>query len=162
MTGERMGDLYQAIWRVTGRRQFLLIALAVLVAALAALPLKFQQLAINSLVYGGDWRLLAWSCAGFLGALALSAGLKFLLGLRMATVGEGVVLQLRERLYRNAVHDQAHAAADLPKRGALVAMLAAEAEQVGAFAGAAFASPVRPCLMSASPCQRHASGGASG
>ena len=60
-------------------------------AALAAVPLKFLQLAINSLVEGGDvWRL-SWLCAGFFLAVLLSAGVKFLLGLRLAVVGERVV-----------------------------------------------------------------------
>ncbi|WP_159718663.1 hypothetical protein [Geminicoccus flavidas] len=85
-----MGELYRAIWRVTDRQQAILIVLSVLVATVAtvaALPLKFQQLAINSLIYGGDVRQLAWLCAGFLAALLLSARLKLLLGLRMATGG---------------------------------------------------------------------------
>ena len=41
------------IWRVTRRQQVLLIALSVIVAGLAAAPLKFQQLVINSLVEEG-------------------------------------------------------------------------------------------------------------
>ena len=34
--------LYRVIWRVTRRQQVLLIALSVIVAGLAAAPLKFQ------------------------------------------------------------------------------------------------------------------------
>jgi hypothetical protein len=52
-------ELYGAIWRVTGRQQLLLIALSVIVAALAAAPLKFQQLVINRLVEGGEIRRVA-------------------------------------------------------------------------------------------------------
>jgi ABC-type bacteriocin/lantibiotic exporter with double-glycine peptidase domain len=137
-----MRDLYRAVWRATGRQQLALIGLSVLVAVLAVLPLKFQQLVINSLVYGGDVRRLTWLCAGFFAALLLSALLKFALGLRMATVGERVVLLIRERLYRNAVHDRTNDADRATQRGTLVAMLAAEAEVVGAFAGAAIASPL--------------------
>jgi ABC-type bacteriocin/lantibiotic exporter with double-glycine peptidase domain len=142
VNGVRMSELYRAIWRVTGRQQLVLIVLSVLVAAVAALPLRFQQLAINSLVYGSDVRQLAWLCAGFLVALLLSAGLKLLLGLRMATVGERVVLLIRERIYRNATHDRVNGAGDAPTPGTLVAMVSAEAESVGSFAGAAIASPV--------------------
>jgi hypothetical protein len=39
-----MAELYRAVWRVTGRQQLVLIGLSVLVAAVAILPLKFQQL----------------------------------------------------------------------------------------------------------------------
>lgn len=137
-----MGELYRAVWRTTGRDQFLLIGLSLLVAALAAVPLKFQQLAINSLVEGGSVPQLAWLCAGFLGAVLLSASVKFLLGLRLAVVGERVVLLIRQRLYENQVADAARDPRAAGRRGALVAMLTAEAEMVGAFAGAAISTPV--------------------
>ncbi len=137
-----MLDLYRAVWRVTGRQQPLLIGLSLLVAALAAVPLKFQQLVVNSLIEGGDRHRLAWLCAGFLGAVLLSAAFKLALGLRQSVVGEGVVRRIRERLYVNHVADAASEAADLPQRGALLSMLAVEAEVVGSFAGAAIASPL--------------------
>jgi hypothetical protein len=72
----------------------------------------------------------------------LSAGLKFALGLRQSVVGEDVVRRIRERLYTNYVTDTASGAADLPQRGTLLSMLAAEAEVVGSFAGAAIATPL--------------------
>ena len=137
-----MVELYRAVWRATGREQLPLIGLSLLVAALAAVPLKFQQLAVNSLVEGGDvWRL-SWLCAGFLLAVLLSAGVKFLLGLRLAVVGERVVRLIRERLYENQVADTARDPQAADRRGALVAMLTAEAEVVGSFAGAAISTPV--------------------
>jgi ABC-type bacteriocin/lantibiotic exporter with double-glycine peptidase domain len=136
-----MGELYRAVWRVSGRDQIVLILMALVVAALAAVPLKFQQLAINSLVEGGDVTLLAWLCGGFLGAVLLSAGTKFLLGLRLAVVGERVVLLIRERLYANHVA-QVPAKGTAAAHGTLATMLAAEAEVVGAFAGSAISTPV--------------------
>jgi ABC-type bacteriocin/lantibiotic exporter with double-glycine peptidase domain len=137
-----MTDLYRAVWRVTGRQQLVLIVLSLLVAAAAVVPLKFQELAINSLVRGGDLHRLAWLCGGFAGAILVSAALKFVLGLRLSIVGERVVLLIRERLYRDHVAAAAHDAAGGPTRGRLVAMLAAEAETVGAFAGSAIAEPL--------------------
>jgi ABC-type bacteriocin/lantibiotic exporter with double-glycine peptidase domain len=135
-----MGELYRAAWRVTGREQLLLIGLALMVAGLAAAPLKFQQLVVNTLVERGEARHLAWLCAGLLAVVLLSASLKFALNLGQALVGERVVRLIRERLYSNHVSD--HAAGAGPKRGTLVTMLAAEAEIVGAFAGIAIASPL--------------------
>ena len=142
MTDATLGDLYRALWRATARRQILLILLSVLVALIAALPLKFQQLIVNNLVYGGDRRLLVWLSLGFLAALVLSAALKFVLSLQMAVTGEHVVMRIRDRLYRNAVHDHATAEGDTARKGTLVTMLAAEAETVGAFAGTALATPI--------------------
>jgi ABC-type bacteriocin/lantibiotic exporter with double-glycine peptidase domain len=135
-------ELYGVIWRVTGRQQWLLVLLALLVAGLAAAPLKLQQLVINSLVEGGEPRRIVWLCLAFLAVVLLSAGLKFLLRLRISTVGERVVLLIRKRLYANLVHDTQTRATDLPKRGTVVTKLSAEAEMVGAFAGSAIAMPL--------------------
>jgi ABC-type bacteriocin/lantibiotic exporter with double-glycine peptidase domain len=137
-----IGEMYRAIWRVTGRQQLVLIGLSVTVAALAAAPLKFQQLVINSLVAHGDIGRVGWLCAGLLGIVLLSAALKFALNFKLSVLGESIVLLLRERLYVNYVTDAGTGAADVPKRGTLVTMLAAEAESVGAFAGAAIAEPL--------------------
>ena len=137
-----MVAMYRSIWRVSGRRQILLILLAVLVAALAAAPFRFQQLVINALIEGTDRYRLVWLCAGFLGVVLLSAGLKFLLGLIVATVGERVVLRLRERLYRNAVQAAGDGAGRHAGAGSLLTMLSAEAEAVGAFVGGAVAMPL--------------------
>lgn len=137
-----MRVLYRAVWRVSAREQVLLVVLALLVAGLASLPLRFQQLAVNGLVENPDLRALAWNCVGFVGAILLSAGLKFALGLRLALVGERVVKLIRERLYTNLVDDVAREPEATAPRGRILAMLNAEAELVGSFAGAAIAHPL--------------------
>ena len=135
-----MMDLYRAVWRVSGRDQIVLILLSVVVAGLAAVPLKFQQLAINSMVDERDAVHLAWLCGGFLGAVLVSAGFKFWLGLRLAVVGERVVLLIRERLYAN--YRTSGDGGSGVGSGTLIAMLTSEAEAVGNFAGTAISSPV--------------------
>jgi ABC-type bacteriocin/lantibiotic exporter with double-glycine peptidase domain len=135
-------DLYRAVWRVTGRQQLLLIGLSVTVAALAAAPLRFQQLVVNGLVAGGDVRRIAWLCGGFLAVSLLSSVLKFALNMRLSVLGERIVLLVRERLYSTSVANSVLGVTGGPKRGTLVTMLAAEAEAVGSFAGSAIASPV--------------------
>jgi ABC-type bacteriocin/lantibiotic exporter with double-glycine peptidase domain len=87
---DTIGQLYGVIWRITGRQQLLLIALSVIVAALAAAPLRFQQLVINGLVEDGDIYRVAWLCADLLGVTLLSAALKFALSFRMSILGERV------------------------------------------------------------------------
>lgn len=137
-----IADLYRTIWRVTGREQRLLIFLSIVVSLLAAAPLKFQQLIVNSLVERSDLAHLAILCLGFLAAVLLSAGLKFVLNFRFSVLGESAVRMIRDRLYVNYVSDTIAADQALPKRGTLVTMLASEAEAVGSFAGSAIAWPV--------------------
>lgn len=142
LKADTLWDLYRAIWRVSSRQQIVLIVLSLIVAALAAAPLKFQQLAINSFVQGGDIHRVAWLCAGLLGVSLLSTALKFALNFRLSVLGERIVLLLRERLYAYYVSDATTGASGTLKRGTLVTMLSAEAEAVGAFAGSAIASPL--------------------
>ena len=108
-------------------------------AALAAAPLKFQQEIINHMVAGGVWATLVWLCAGFLGVVVLSGLLKFANTYLTARSGELAVRYIRDRLYARAV--DGNTTTPIP-RGTLVTILAAEAEGVGAFAGAAIATPV--------------------
>ena len=137
-----MAAMYAAVWRATGRRQLLLIALSLAVAALAAAPLQFQKDIVNGLVDYGDRAALLLSCLALLGVVLLSGTLKFALGYAQGVVGERVVLMIRERVYGNFVADTASGRADTPSKGTVVAILSAEAEVVGAFAGAAIAGPV--------------------
>jgi ABC-type bacteriocin/lantibiotic exporter with double-glycine peptidase domain len=140
--GIGMTDLYRAVWRVSAQRQLPVILLSLVVAGLAAAPLKFQQVIINHVTQGGSVSLLLWLGAGFLAVIALSAGLKFALNFQISVIGEATVLLIRHRLYGNAVHDRQIDGAPALGQGTLVTMLAAEAEAVGAFAGSAIASPL--------------------
>lgn len=135
-----MIELYRAIWRATGTRQPLLILLSIAVAALAAAPLKLQQLIVNGLIDNFSRQQLITLCLALLAVVLLSAALKLAVNFKISVVGERVVLLIRERIYRNAVG--AAAEGDLPKRGALVTKLSAEADAVGSFAGAAIATPI--------------------
>lgn len=137
-----MAAMYRAVWRATGRRQLLLIALSLAVAALAAAPLQFQKQIVNGLVDYADREHLVVACLSLLGVVLLSGTLKFALGFAQAVVGERVVLMIRERVYGNFVHDTNAGRPDTPAKGTVVAILSAEAESVGAFAGAAIAGPL--------------------
>jgi ABC-type bacteriocin/lantibiotic exporter with double-glycine peptidase domain len=137
-----IADLYATIWRQTGRQQRLLIVLSLVLAVLAAAPLKFQQLIVNSLVERGDIRHLGVLCLGFFAAILLSAALKFYFNYRLSVLGERAIWMIRERLYTNYVSDTIAGETELPKRGTLMTMLTSEAEAVGSFAGSAIAWPM--------------------
>lgn len=137
--GATVLELYKRIWNVTGREQILLIVLSLVVAGLAAAPLQFQKDIINGLGATMDERHLVTLCAGYLGVLALSSALKFVLRYRSSILSEAVIRRVRETVYRNLAGDEAWAG---DKRGTMVTMIAAEAEEVGQFAGGAIASPL--------------------
>jgi len=134
-------QLYIAIWRVSGRRQLVLIALSIAIAALAALPLKFQQEIVNTLTDGeATAETLFLLGAGMMGAILLSLALKWLMGLRSGVLGEDIIRLLRQRLYRDTNRNQQKPGAI--QTGTLTTAISAEAEELGKFAGSAYSEPV--------------------
>jgi len=129
-----MLDLYQRIWTVTGRSQILLIVLSILIAGLAALPLKLQKEIINGLAGTMQRHTLILLCVGYLGVLLLRNALKFVLQYKSAMLSEGVIRRIRTRIYQDKAEER--------DRGTVVTMIASEAEEVGRFAGSAMASPL--------------------
>jgi ABC-type multidrug transport system fused ATPase/permease subunit len=136
-----MLNLYRTIWHVSSKTQVLLILLSLLIAALAAAPLKFQQEIINLLSDQGIPRSeLVQLCAGMSGVILLSLGLKMIMGYRASMLGEDVTRLIRRRIFEaRATGDEN--AAEVPT-GTLAAAISAEAEEVGKFAGSAFSEPL--------------------
>ncbi|WP_146347254.1 ABC transporter transmembrane domain-containing protein [Phaeobacter marinintestinus] len=133
-----MLELYAAIWRVSGRRQIVLIVLSVCIAALAAAPLGFHKEIINLLTKGDiDQTRLFMLGAGMMGVILLSLALKWVMGYRSGILGEDVIRLLRARL----ITATASGDAQVPV-GTLSTAVSAEAEDVGKFAGGAFSDPV--------------------
>ena len=137
-----MLELYAAIWRVSGRRQIILIVLSLAIAALAAVPLDFQKNIVNALTDGStDRDGLIRLCSLMLAAILLSLALKWLLGYRSSVLGEDTIRLIRNRIYVTATGPN-------PARGlqvgggTLTTVISAEAEELGKFSGAAFSEPV--------------------
>lgn len=137
-----MWGMYLAIWRVSGRRQIVLIALSVAIAALAAVPLGYQKDIINELTEdvldGAD---LVSLCAGMMAFILLSLALKWTLGYMSGTLGEDVIRLIRNRIF-DAKRDKASTAPLPIASGTLSTMVSAEAEELGKFAGSAYSEPV--------------------
>ncbi len=136
-----MISLYAAIWRVSGRRQILLIVLSVAIAALAAAPLKFQQEIVN-LLTEASFRpsQLFLLGAGMMGVILLSLGLKWLMGYRSQLLGEDVIRLIRKKLLTDAAAEQSMQRDILT--GTLSTAISSEAEELGKFTGSAFSEPV--------------------
>jgi ABC-type bacteriocin/lantibiotic exporter with double-glycine peptidase domain len=134
-------QLYSAIWRVSARRQIVLILLSLAIAALAAAPLKFQQDIVNLLTEGAfDKAELFLLGSGMISVILLSLGLKWLMGYRSQILGEDVIRLIRKRLLQGAVEEEGtHGRI---RTGTLSTAISAEAEELGKFTGAAISQPV--------------------
>lgn len=134
-----MIQLYLAIWRISGRRQIILILLSIAIAALAAVPLGFQKEIINGLtVPEPSPKSLFLLGGGMMAAVLISLALKWLLGHRTGVLGEDTIRLLRRLLYAGA----AQPVENRSPTGTLTTAISAEAEELGKFAGGAFSEPV--------------------
>jgi ABC-type bacteriocin/lantibiotic exporter with double-glycine peptidase domain len=134
-------QLYLAIWRISGRRQIVLILLSVAIAALAAVPLAFQKEIINILAKPGpSARILFLLGAGMLVTSLISLSLKWLSGYQSGVLGEDTIRVIRRRLFRETIQTET-GQTSIPA-GTLTTVISAEAEELGKFAGGAFSDPV--------------------
>lgn len=136
-----MFQLYRAIWRASAGRQIILIVLSIAIAGLAAVPLEFQRDIINHLTSddAGMERLI-YLGAGMMSVILLSLGLKWLLGYRAGTLGEDLIRMIRQRLLVRAA--DLNETGETLRKGTMTTAIAAEAEELGKFAGGAFSDPV--------------------
>ena len=134
-----MLQFYLAIWRISAGRQIVLILLSIMVAGLAAAPLKFQKEIVNGLTDGtADRDALMWLCGGMMAVILLSLGLKWLMGFRANILGEDIIRFLRRYIF--GVYTATGAQPE--RTGQAATMITAEAEELGKFVGSAFSEPV--------------------
>lgn len=134
--------MYAAIWRASGGRQIVLIVLSMAVAALAAVPLKYQKDIVNELTRGdlSATRLFEMGAA-MMAVILLSLSLKWLVSFRSGVLGEDITRVLRKRILARAVAWRREAGEAVPQ-GTLSTAVSAEAEELGKFTGGAFSDPV--------------------
>jgi len=132
-------QLYLTIWRISGRRQIILILLSIAIAALAAVPLGFQKEIINGLALPApSANSLFLLGTGMMIAILISLALKWLVGHRSSILGEDTIRLLRRRLSGEGAQPDR---TPVPS-GTLTTAISAEAEELGKFAGGAFCEPV--------------------
>jgi len=123
--------LYKAIWRVSWKRQLFLIGLAIAIAALATVPLEYQNDTINELTDREiDRDKLFQTVGGMFAAILLSLGLKSLLGYPSGILGEDIIRPLRRRIFLDTTQGTATA-----HTATVTTMISAEAEELGKFTG---------------------------
>lgn len=143
-----MLELYAAIWRVSWKRQIILIGLSIAIAVLAAVPLAYQKDIINGLSDRSlDHERLLRLCGEMIALIGVSLALKWLLSFRSGALGEDMIRLLRARIYQDSVArtvdpDTAADSAPPVAAGTRATMISAEAEELGKFTGGAFSDPV--------------------
>ena len=93
-------SIFAFAWRDSGRHQPWLCLLAVLIFPLTMVPLELQRRIIDRAIGDQKLELLLWLGAIYLGAVLLQGGLKYLLRVYGAFVGERATLKLRGAVHK--------------------------------------------------------------
>ena len=93
-----MRELYAYVWRSSASQQIILIILAIIAAVLATAPLELQRHSINTLAGHEQFERLGWLCGGYLIAALVIGGLKYIVNIKSAGLGEFTIRSLREVL----------------------------------------------------------------
>jgi ABC-type multidrug transport system fused ATPase/permease subunit len=139
-----MREFYAYVWRSSASRQIVLIVLAIIAALMAMVPLELQRHIINTLAGREKAERLAWLCGAYLIAALSISGLKYLLNIKSAGLGESMILSLRQHIFNSSSpprSDGTLGETAKDKAGTFVAMIATEAEAVGKFVGDCISTP---------------------
>ena len=97
-----MRELYAYVWRSSAAQQIVLIILAIIAAVLATAPLELQRHIINTLAGHEKFERLGWLCGGYLIAALSIGGLKYIVNIKSAGLGESMIRSLREEVLRSS------------------------------------------------------------
>jgi len=114
-------------------------------AVLAAAPLELQRHIINTLAGHERVERLGWLCGGYLIAALSISGLKNILNIKSAGLGESMIRSLREKIFNNSSplrQNETLGETVTDKSGTVVTMISTEAEAVGKFVGDCISTPV--------------------
>lgn len=134
--------IFGYVWRVSGWHQLGLSLLAVGVFLLAMAPLEMQRRIVNGALGKDSFGALALLCLTYAGLALLSGGIKLGLNLYRSWVSETNVRSLRRTVYDMAVACHAKHCDDPQAQGQALAVVLAEVEPVGGFAGISVSGPV--------------------
>jgi ABC-type multidrug transport system fused ATPase/permease subunit len=141
-----MRELYAYVWRSSASQQIVLIFLAIIAAVLATVPLELQRRIINTLAGHEKFERLGWLCGGYLFAALIIGGLKYIVNIKSAGLGESMIRSLREEVLHSSWPSTDPGAPPdetrKNKSGALVTTISSQAETVGKFVGDCISTPI--------------------
>jgi ABC-type multidrug transport system fused ATPase/permease subunit len=138
-----MRELYAYVWRSSASQQIVLIIVAIIAAVLATAPLELQRHIINTLAGHEKFERLGWLCGGYLIAALGIGGLKYIVNIKSAGLGEFMIRSLREEVLRSSWPSGVNPdETSKNKSGALVTTISSQAEAVGKFVGDCISTPI--------------------
>lgn len=140
-------SVYRYIVRHSLRGQVLAVLLTLALLPLTPVPLELQRRILDEAIDAGDADLLLRLALLYIGALALTAGLKFAMRVQREFIAAGIVHSLRGSLYYciYTITPPAKLAKgddDQIDEGTVVSMVTNEVQKLGGFSGSALSGPL--------------------
>jgi len=139
-------NLYAYIWQTSRREQIILSVLTIVVALLTAAPLELQRRIVDHALPQKSMHLLIVLGGAYLAVLLVQGGLKYALNVYRGILVEKITRKLRLTIFvatrpRGADEDVRHGR-EPAEAGAIVSMVASEAEDLAGFVGDSFSFPL--------------------
>jgi ABC-type multidrug transport system fused ATPase/permease subunit len=139
-------NLYAYIWQTSRREQIALCILTLAVSFLTAAPLELQRRIVDNALPERQLSLLFLLGTAYLIVLVVQGGLKYGLNLYRGRLIEKITRKLRLTIYaktrpQKAGGDVQHGS-EPAEAGAIVSMVASEAEDLAGFVGDSFSFPL--------------------
>lgn len=137
-------DLYQYVWRTSRSKQIAICVLTMVLAPLSAVPLELQRRIFDDALSQRNSNLLAILIGIYFAVVCIQGALKYLLNMFKGIAVETIARNLRRTIVKLARSVKSHSRkkeSDL-NDSTVVAMIAAETEDVAGFGGEALSLPL--------------------
>jgi ABC-type multidrug transport system fused ATPase/permease subunit len=137
-------DLYFYVWGTSRSKQIIICVLTMIVAPLSAVPLELQRRIFDDALTARNLNLLAILSGTYFAVVCVQGALKYLLNMIKGMAVETIARDLRTTIVKQARSGKFHGRkneTDL-NDSTVVAMIAAETEDVAGFGGEALSLPL--------------------
>jgi len=134
-------NIFRYIWTTSAMHQVALSLATGVIALLEFVPLELQRRIVNDVVKGRNFRFVIVLCTVYLAVILAQGGIKLVVNIYRAWVGERATRDLRRRI-RTLIASSPQSSRSSQASGVEISMIVAEVEPLGAFAGAAIAEPL--------------------
>jgi ABC-type multidrug transport system fused ATPase/permease subunit len=134
--------IFGYVWRTSRWHQIGLSILSVAGFLLALAPLEMQRRIVNGALGKQAIDTVIWLCVAYAVLGLVAGGLKLGLNVYRGWVGEATVRKLRATVHRQGVASRQRDGDTPEKQGEALAVVVAEVEPVGGFAGLSLSEPI--------------------
>lgn len=134
-------NYYRFIWKVSGRRQLVLSAMAVAIFLLDLVPLELQRRIVNGAVEHREFAYIGTLCLAYVGVSLIHGSMKLALNVFSASVGESVNRHLRLAIDPAATASRGDGHAH-DAEGVAISIIVSEVDTVGNFVANSFSGPL--------------------